>query len=62
MLRSKPMMPGVPPLIAIGYKYNAHKVLYFIDTVEKVSTNSDIPYLFKYPDQFFNVTTFSWSK
>ena len=29
VLRSKPMVPGDRPLIAIGYKYNAWKVLSF---------------------------------
>ena len=32
MLRSKPMVPGERPLISIGYKYNARKVLSFIVT------------------------------
>ena len=32
MLRRKPMVPGDRPLIAIGYKYNARKFLYFIVT------------------------------
>ena len=32
VLRSKPMVPGGRPLIAIGYKYNAQNVLSFIVT------------------------------
>ena len=32
VLRSKPMLPGGRPLIAICYKYNAQKVLSFIVT------------------------------
>ena len=32
VLRSKPMVPGGRPLIAIGYKYNTRKVLSFIVT------------------------------
>ena len=55
VLRSKPMVPGVRPLIAIGYKYNTRKVLYFIVTENSGSTNNGIPYLSKYPDQFINV-------
>ena len=56
VLRSKPMVPGGWPLIAIGYKYNARKVLSFIVTDNAGSTNTDIPYLSKYPDQFTNVS------
>ena len=55
MLRSKPMVPGDRPLIAIGYKYNAWKVISFIVTDNTGSTNTGIPYLSKYPDQFTNV-------
>ena len=61
MLRSKPIVPGVPRLIYVGYKSNARKVLYFIDTEDSVSTNLCIPYLFQYPDPFFYVITFSWT-
>ena len=32
VLMSKPMVPGYRPLISIGYKYNARKVLSFIVT------------------------------
>ena len=56
MLRSKPMAPGGRTLIAIGYKYNAWKVLYFIVTDNAGSTKTGIPYLSKYPDQFTNVS------
>ena len=55
VFRSKPMVPGDRPLIAIGYKYNARKVLYFIVTENARSTNTGITYLSKYPDQFNNV-------
>ena len=55
MLRNKPMVPGDRPLIAIGYKYNARKVLYFIVTDNAWSTNTVITYLSKYPDQYNNV-------
>ena len=50
------MVPGDMPLIAIGYKYNARKVLSFIITDNTGSTNTGIPYLSKYPDQFTNVS------
>ena len=56
VLRSKPMVPGDRPLIAIGYKYNARKVLSFIVTDNAGSKNTGIPYLSKYPDQFTNVS------
>ena len=50
------MVPRGRPLIAIGYKYNARKVLYFIVTYNSGSTNTGVPYLSKYPDQFTNVS------
>ena len=56
MWRGKPMVPGGRPLIDIGYKYNARKVLSFIVTDKAGSTKSGIPYLSKYPDQFNNVS------
>ena len=55
VLRSKPILPGDRPLIPIGYKYNARKFLAFIFTDNAGSTNTGIPYLSKYPDQFTNV-------
>ena len=54
LLRSKPMVPGDRPLIAISYKYNAQKVLSFIVTYNTGITKTGIPYLSKYPDQFTN--------
>ena len=56
VLRSKPMVPGGRPLIAIVYKYNARKVLSFIVTDNAGSTKTGIPYLSKYPDQFTNAS------
>ena len=50
------MVPEDRPLISIGYKYNAQKVLSFIVTDNAGSTNTGIPYLSKYPDQFTNVS------
>ena len=55
MLRSKPMVPVGRPLLAIGYKYNTWKVLYFIVTDNAGSTHAVLPYLSKYTDQFTNV-------
>ena len=56
VLRSKHMVPRGRPLIVVGYKYNARKVLSFIVTENAGSTNTGIPYLSKYPDQFTNVS------
>ena len=55
MLRRKPMVPGYRPLIVIGYKYNARKVIYFIVTYNAGNTKTGIPYLYKYPEKFTNV-------
>ena len=43
-------------LIAIGYKYNTLKVLYFIVTEKTGITHADLPYLSNYTDQFSNVS------
>ena len=53
------MVSGGRPLIAIGYKYNMQKVLSFIVTEKSGSTQSGIPYLSKYFDQFTNVAIFT---
>ena len=55
VLMSKPMVPGYRPLIAIGYKSNARNFVSFIVTDNAGSTNTGIPYLSKYYDQFTNV-------
>ena len=55
MLKRNYMVPGDRPIIAIGYKYNTRKVLYFIAKTDAGSTNSGIPYLSKYTDQISNV-------
>ena len=56
MLRSKPVVPGVRPLITNGYKYNTGKVISFIVTDNAGITQTGIIYLSKYPDQFSNVS------
>ena len=58
VLRSKPIVPRDRPLIYIGYKYNAQKVLSFIVRDTEGITKTDIPYLSKYTDQFNNVAIF----
>ena len=47
MLRSKHMVPLDRPLIVIGYKYNARKVLYFIVIYNAGSTQAGLHYLSK---------------
>ena len=47
MLRSKTIVPGDRPLIAIGYKYNTRKVLSFIVTDNVGATKTGIYYLYK---------------
>ena len=49
------MVPGDRPLIYIGYKYNAQKILSFVFTDNAWSTKTGIPCLSKYTDQFTNV-------
>ena len=49
------MVPGGRLIINIGYKYNAHKVLYFIVIDDAWRTNSGITYLPKHPGQYSNV-------
>ena len=46
------MMPVGRQRLAIGYRYNAQKVLSFIVTENAGSTQTGLPYLSKYPDQF----------
>ena len=55
VLSSKPMVPGGRPIIAIGYKYNARKVLYFIVIENAEITRAGLPYLSKDIEQFINV-------
>ena len=50
------MVPGYIPMIAVGYKYNAQKSLSFIVTDNAGITQTGITYLYKYPDQFTNVS------
>ena len=56
MLRSNKMVPGRRPLVDIGYKYNVHKVHSFIDKDNIGSTQEELYYLYKYPEQFSNVS------
>ena len=56
MLRSKCMVPGDGPIIAIGYKYNARKVLYFIAIADAGNIKAGIPYLSRCPYPFYNAS------
>ena len=55
MLKSNLMVSLDRLLIAIGYKYNTRKVLYFISTEDTGITKAGIPCLYKYPYPFYNV-------
>ena len=58
VLSRKPMVPGGRPLIAIGYKYNARKVISFIVTDNAGSTKTGIPY---YPSILTNLLMFPFT-
>jgi len=44
-------------IVAIGYKYNAKKVLFFVMTKGAGSTESGAPYVAKFPDRYGNRCT-----
>ena len=46
VLRSKPMVNRVRPLIAIGYKYDVQKFFSFIDTDNAGIKNAGLTYLY----------------
>ena len=43
-------------LIATGYKYNCHRVIYFIDTQDADIKKSEIPYLSRFPYQIDHIS------
>ena len=55
MLTRKPILPEGIPLIAIGYKYIAQKIIYFIVTERAEITKARLPYLSNYPGHISNV-------
>ena len=57
MLKRKYVVNGDRMIIAIGYKYNARNLLYFIDTVYRGIPQAGILYLSKYTEPFANVDT-----
>ena len=50
------MVPRDRPTIAIDYNYNAQKVLSFIVTENAGSTHAGLPYLYRHPECFTNVS------
>ena len=50
------MVPGYRQLTYVSYKYNVQKVLYLIFTKGTGRLKAGIPYLYKYPDPFSNVS------
>ena len=56
-MKSNTNVLGDISLMAIGYKYNSHKVLGFISTEGAVSTNPGDPYLSRFPDNYSNLFT-----
>ena len=50
------MVTGGRQIIDIGYKYNKEKVIYFNVTENAWITNTGLPYLYKYPEQFPNLS------
>ena len=59
ILKIKPMVPRFRSIIDIGCKYNVRKVLSFLVTDNTGITQAVLAYLYKYPDQFYNVSIFS---
>ena len=54
VLKRSYMVTGDTSLIYVGYKYNTHKVLYFVDIQDLWITKSGIFYLYSYPELFSN--------
>ena len=54
MLNRNPVVPRDRPLVAVGYKYNTQKIIYFIFIEYSGSTNAGIQYLSNYPGPFSN--------
>ena len=58
VLWSQPMVTRERQIIAIGYKYNKRKVIYFIVIENAGIIQEGLPYLSQYLDQFTNVAIF----
>ena len=55
-MKSAPIFPGDRTLMDIEYKYRSHKILGFISMQVVESTLPDIPYLYCYPANYYNVS------
>ena len=56
VLNSTPIVPGETPLLATGYKYNYRKVLVIIAAEGGGSTAPGDPYLYLFPDIYYNIS------
>ena len=56
VMKSTPIVPGGRPLMTIGYKYNSRNFLGFIATDEARSTEPGDPYLYLFPNIYYNVS------
>ena len=54
VMNSTPRFPGERPLLSIGHKYNYRKVLGFIATEGAGSTEPGYPYLYCFPEIYYN--------
>ena len=55
-MKSNPIVPRKKPLLAIGYKHNYRRVLWFIATDGAGSTEPGDTYLSCFPDIYYNVS------
>ena len=58
MLNRNYVVPGNRLIIYVDCKYNTQKVLSFIASEDTGITKAGIPYLYKYPKLFSNVSIF----
>ena len=56
VMKSTPIFPSEGPLLAIGYKYNSRNVLGFISAEGAGSTEPGDPYLYFFPDIYYNIS------
>ena len=56
-MKSNPIVTGDRSLIEIRYKYNYWKVLRIISTEWYGDTDPGFPYLYCYPENYFDVST-----
>ena len=56
VMKSALIVPRDKPLLTIGYTYISKKVLRIISTEGAGSTEPDVPYLSRYPENYSNVS------